>query len=182
MARLPYLQRGDLLPEHQDLLARNIAINQVLANSPGAARVFSDLGMYIRHRSKLDARLRQLAIMQVGWCARSSYEWSHHVQIGRDFGVSNDDIAALAVETDGGESGIEPLARLVLRGAREMWEGPGMSATTFESLRARLDTESLTDLVVIVAYYCGVVRILATLEVEVEPEWQSYLEEFPLPR
>lgn len=182
MARLPYLQRGDLPPEHQDLLTRNIAINQVLANSPGAARVFSDLGMYIRHHSKLDARLRQLAIMQVGWSARSPYEWSHHVQIGREFGVSDGDIADLGIEADGGRSGIDPLARLVLCAAREMWEGPGMSADTFEALRGRLDAESLTDLVVTIAYYCGVVRILATLEVEVEPEWQPFLERYPLPR
>lgn len=181
MARLPYLQRSDLPPEHQDVLARDIAVNQVLANSPGAARVFGDLGMFIRHRSRLDPRLRQLAIMQVGWSARSPYEWSHHVQIGRDAGVTRSDISNLAIEAAGGESGIDPLARLVLRGAREMWAGPGMSAATFDALRGWLDDECLTDLVVTVAYYCGVVRILATLEVEVEPEWQPYLLEFPLP-
>lgn len=181
MARLPYLRRSDLPPEHQDVLTRDIAINQVLANSPGAARVFGDLGMFIRHRSRLDPRLRQLAIMQIGWSARSPYEWSHHVQIGRDAGVTGDDIANLAIEAAGVESSIDPLARLVLRGAREMWEGPGMSAGTFAALRDRLDNECLTDLVVTVAYYCGVVRILATLDVEVEPEWQPYLVEFPLP-
>jgi alkylhydroperoxidase family enzyme len=182
VARLPTLQRGDLPPEHQDLLARNIAINQVLANSPGAARAFSDLGMFIRHRSRLDPRLRQLAIMQVGWSARSPYEWSHHVQIGREFGVSDADIAALAEESAGRTSGIDPLAKVVLRGAREMWAGPGMSAETFEALRPHLDHETLTDLVVAIAYYCGVVRILATLEVEVEPEYERFLHEFPLPQ
>jgi alkylhydroperoxidase family enzyme len=181
VARLPYLQRGDLPPEHQDLLKRDIAINQVLAHSPGAARAFGDLGMFIRHGSRLDPRLRQLAIMQVGWSARSPYEWSHHVQIGRDFGVSDADIAALAEETEGRGSGLEPLARLVLRGAREMWIGPGMSADTFEALRPHLDNECLTDLIVTIAYYCGVVRILATLEVDVEPEWKPFLHEFPLP-
>ena len=38
MARLPYLDRADLLPEHQDLLARNLNLYRVLAHSPRAAR------------------------------------------------------------------------------------------------------------------------------------------------
>lgn len=182
MARIPSLTRDDLPPEHQDLLQRDIELHRVLANSPGAARAFGGLGMFIRHQSRLDPRLRELAILQIGWLARSPYEWSHHVKIGHGFGVTNPDIAAIATETDGGTSGLEPAARLVLRGAREIWEGPGMSAATFEALRPHLDAERLTDLTVVVAFYCGVVRLLATLAIEVEPDYAPYLAEFPLPR
>ena len=181
MARLPYLSREDLPPEHQDVVARDITLNRVMANSPGAARAFTDLGMYIRYRSKLDPRLRQLAILQVGWLARSPYEWSHHVSLGKEFGCSDADIRAIAAESAGDGSTLEPLARLVLRGAREMWAGPGMSAETFEALRPSLGAELLTDLVVTIAFYCGVVRLLATLEVDVEPEYQRFLDEYPLP-
>jgi len=181
LARLPRLTRDDLPPEHQDVVARDIWLNRVLANSPGAARAFTGLGMYIRYRSTLDPRLRQLAILQVGWLARSPYEWSHHVRIGKEFGCTDADIRAIAVESAGGTSSLEPLARLVLRGAREMCAGPGMSAATFDALRPHLGAERLTDLVVTIAYYCGVVRLLATLEVEVEPDYQPLLDEYPLP-
>ncbi len=180
MARLPYLTRADLPPEHQDVVERDIWLNRVMAHSPGAARAFTGLGMYIRHRSRLDPRLRQLAIMQVGWLARNPYEWSHHVRIGLEFGCSDADIRAIAVESAGGRSPLEPLARLVLRGAREMFEG-AMSRDTFDGLRPHLDAERLTDLVVTIAYYCGVVRLLASLEIEVEPDYQPYLEAYPLP-
>jgi len=180
LARLPYLTRDDLPPEDRDVVERDIWLNRVMANSPGAARAFTDLGMYIRYRSRLDPRLRQLAIMQVGWLARNPYEWSHHVRIGMEFGCSDRDIRAIAVESAGGESGLEPLARLVLLGAREMFNG-AMSPGTFEALRPHLGAERLTDLVVTIAYYCGVVRLLATLEVEVEPDYQPFLEAYPLP-
>jgi alkylhydroperoxidase family enzyme len=180
LARLPYLTHEDLAPEHQDVVARDIWLNRVMAHSPGAARAFTGLGMYIRFGSKLDPRLRQLAIMQVGWLARNPYEWSHHVRIGMEFGCSDTDIRAIAVESAGGDSALEPLARLVLRGAREMFVG-AMSPGTFDALRPHLDAERLTDLVVTIAYYCGVVRLLATLEVEVEPDYQPYLEAYPLP-
>ena len=59
------------------------------------------LAMYIRYGSKLDPRLRELAILQVGWLARSPYEWSHHVKLGREFGVTDDDIRAMVEETAG---------------------------------------------------------------------------------
>ena len=101
MARLPYLDRADLKPEHQDLLARNINLYRALVHSPDGARTFSALGQFIRHTSRLDPRLREMAILQVGYLARSPYEYSHHVEIGRDFGVTDDDIRAIGDETAG---------------------------------------------------------------------------------
>src|SRR5207344_156620 len=75
MARLPYLDRSDLLPEHQDLLARNLNLYRVLAHSPRAARSLNTLARYIRDGSRLDPRLRELAILQVGYLTRSAWEF-----------------------------------------------------------------------------------------------------------
>ena len=94
MARVPYLQQSDLPPEHQDILARPIALNRAMANSPNAAKAMTGLAMYIRHHSKLDQRLRELAILQVGYLARSPYEYSHHVKLGREAGVTDDETFA----------------------------------------------------------------------------------------
>src|ERR1051325_7106600 len=107
MARVPYLQQSDLPPEHQDILARPIALNRAMANSPNAARAMTGLAMYIRHKSKLDPRLREMAILQVGYLARSPYEYSHHIKIGRDFGVGGDDIRAMIAETAGRQTALE---------------------------------------------------------------------------
>jgi alkylhydroperoxidase family enzyme len=97
LARLPYLDRADVKPEHQDLLTRNINLYRALVHSPDGLRTFSALGHFIRHTSRLDPRLREMAILQVGYLARSPYEYSHHVEIGRDFGVSDDEIRAIAM-------------------------------------------------------------------------------------
>ena len=32
-----------------------------------------------------------------------------------------------------------------------------------------------------IAFYCGVVRLLASLQIDVEDDYRRYLEEFPLP-
>lgn len=113
MARLPYLEKSDLAPEHRDLFQREIALYKLLAHSPGALRAFQGLGRFIRHGSTLDPRLRELAILQVGYLARFS-------------------------------------------------------------------GEHLVDLIVTIAFYNAVVRVLASIAIDVEPEYWQYLERYPL--
>lgn len=181
MARIPYLAKSDLAPEDQELLARDINLQRALVNSPKAARAFGRLGGFIRNESRLDPRLREMAILHVGYMARSRYEYSHHIKIGFDFGVSADDVRAIAEETAGRSTSLDSLGKVVLRAAREMYAGPAVSAAAFAALQAELDNECLTDLVITIGFYCGVVRVLETLEIDVEPEYLRYLEEFPLP-
>lgn len=181
MARLPFLEEDDLLPEDRMLLERPINLNKILAHSPGAARAFGRLGGYIRHKSPLDPRLRELAILQVGWLARSPYEWSHHVKIGQDFGVSEADIHGLIADSSGAASDLGTLERTVLRGAREIYDDLAMGEQTYDALRDALGETCLVDLVLTIAFYCAVVRFLATFEMDVEPDYQPYLDAFPLP-
>ena len=182
MARVPYLDKSDLPPEHQDILARPIALNRAMANSPNAARALTALAGYIRHHSKLDPRLRELAILQVGSMAKSAYEYSHHVKIGREFGVTDDDIRAIGDETAGRPSKLDALSKNVLRAAREMTDDLTMSDRTFAALEQALGREQVIDLTLAIAFYNGVVRLLGTLQIDVEPEYRRYLEEHPLPR
>jgi alkylhydroperoxidase family enzyme len=62
-----------------------------------------------------------------------------------------------------------------------MTGGLAISAATFAELRASLDNERLMDLVLVISFYNAVVRILATFEIDVEDDYQKYLDEFPLP-
>lgn len=181
MARLPYLEKADLAPEHRDLFQREIALYKLLAHSPDALRAFQGLGKYIRHGSTLDPRLRELAILQVGYLARSPYEWSHHIKIGTDFGVSDADIAALIDDSEGRPTALDALTRLVLRGAREMTRDGGLSDATHAALAAQLSSAHLIDLIVTMAFYNAVVRVLASIAIDVEPEYRQYLERHPLP-
>ena len=181
MARVPYLETSDLKAEDQDLLKRPIWLFKALVNSPNGARAFAGLGGYIRHGSKLDPRLREMAILQVGWIARSPYEWSHHVKLGREFGVSDDDIHALISESEGTPTSLDGLTRTVLKGAREMTAEGAMADATFSELQSALGNEQVVDLTLAIGFYAAVVRVLATLQIDVEPEYLPYLQAFPLP-
>jgi hypothetical protein len=95
-----------------------------------------------------------------------------------DFGVVESDIRAIM---SGDESGLDGPARLVLRAAREVVAG-GTSQATHDQLAANFSTEALTDLILTAGFYCAVVRVLASLEIDVEPDYMPYLEKYPLPR
>src|SRR6201996_1135990 len=134
MARLPYLEADQVAPEYRDMLKRNTNLHKLLVNSPDMARAFNGVGGYIRFKSKLNPRLRELAILQVGWLEQSEYEFTHHVKIGKDFGVTDQDIAGVIAETEGKPSKLEPLVKTILKGAREMARQIEMAEATFNEI------------------------------------------------
>jgi len=180
MARLPYIDADQLPPEQRDLLKRPINLTRLLVNSPGMAKAFHGIGGYIRNKSTLDSRLRELAILQVGWMEKSEYEFTHHVKIGKEFGVTDEDIQGLFLETEGKPSKLEPLAKAILKGAREMVRDIGMSDATFAEIKQHLSNEHMTDLVLTIAFYCAVVRVLATMKIDNEPYYKEVLQQYPL--
>jgi alkylhydroperoxidase family enzyme len=153
MARLPYLEADQVAPEYRDMLKRNTNLHKLLVNSPDMARAFNGVGGYIRFKSKLDPRLRELAILQVGWMA----------------------------ETEGKPSKLEPLAKAILRGAREMVRQLAMSEATFGEIKQNLSDEQMVDLVLTIAFYCAVVRVLATMKIDNEPYYKEVLQQYPIP-
>ena len=180
MARVPYLNPSDLAPENRDLLARNVNLYRALTHSPDATRSFQGVAQYIRYHSKLDPRLRELAILQVGYSAKSPYAYSHHIRIGRDFGVTDDDIRGIVADTNGKSTGFTPLEKAVLKAARELTARPSLADETYDELKLGLDNEQIVDLLMVISFYCGVVRLLASLQIDVEEDYKKYLKEFPL--
>jgi len=179
MARVPYLDTDDVAPEHRDLLETGLNLYRALGHAPDSARQFRELGMQIRYHMKLDPRLRELAILQVGYLSRAPYEYTHHIEIGRRVGVSDEDLRAIALESSGAVSALPVLDRMVLQAARELVAGPAMSADCYSELETLLGRECLVELVLTISFYCGVVRVLGALEIDVEPAYQDLLREFP---
>lgn len=181
MAQLPYLDVDDLAEADKAILKRPINLHRALAHAPDGARAFGGVGSYIRHGGKLDPKLRELAILQVGWLAKSDYEWSHHVKIGKDFGLNDADIEAVKRETAGEATDLSEIYRLALKAAREMATDGAVAKPTYAALAKDLDHALMVELVIVIAFYCGVVRLLASLGIDVEESYQPHLDAHPLP-
>lgn len=180
MVRVPYVTDDDLEGPARVLVASHpINLYRALAHSPHALECFAELGRWIRFESALDPRQRELAILAVGVLAKSKYEFSHHVKIGMDFGLSDEDIVDVVKAANGEANSLSEVDREVVRAAREMTIDGAISSETFEALRLRYGNELLVDLTLVIAHYACVTRVLESLQIDVEPSYEQYLERFP---
>jgi AhpD family alkylhydroperoxidase len=182
-ARVPYLNAEDVGEADRDLLGRPINLFRALAHNPDGLRAFHGVGEWIRYGGQLDPRLRELAILRVGYVTRCAYEFSHHVRVGREFGLTDEDIEL--VRRPAGvdpvvEGAVDAGAAVVLQAATEITQDLGLADATWQRLAGLLGNAGAVELVLVVAHYCAVVRVLNSLKVDVEPEYEGYLREFPL--
>jgi alkylhydroperoxidase family enzyme len=187
MARLSYLDENDLQEGDREILQRGLNLYRLLAHSPGAARAFQHFAKFLRFESSLDPRIRELAILQVGYIARVEYSFYGHVGfVSGDFGVSFDDLKALIADSRGAENHLEPKVRFVLKAAREMTATFTISDETFAELRPFFSPRELTDLIATIAFYNAALRFITTMQIDIEDQRLGKVSqlrtEFPLPR
>jgi alkylhydroperoxidase family enzyme len=160
-----------------DVWWRSAAALRPLAASPRALEM-ALANLEFMTSNSLPARLRELAILQVAVSTASVYEWAHHVEHGRGAGIKSSEIEVL-----GGLdfAGLDAGDRAVLDAARELTEEVSLRAETWATLRDRFTPVQIVDLLAVVAYYNGVARTVAALEVEVEVDLLPVLRDHPLP-
>jgi alkylhydroperoxidase family enzyme len=180
MARVPYLDRDDLDEEHRHVLDRPINLFRALSNSPDGSARFLQLADWIRWESSLDARLRELIILQVGYLTKDEYEWSHHVVLAQQFGATEDDIQGLIDHAEGRPSTLREEDTAVLDAVRRLTLERGVDDDCWAAVAANRSDRELTEIVLVASFYTMVVRILGSLKVDVEDEYRAALERFPL--
>jgi 4-carboxymuconolactone decarboxylase len=130
-------------------------------NHPDLTRSYLTFSFYLLTRSTLPARLRELAVLRVAHLAQCAYEWDEHVRIGRDAGLTDDEIAAL---TEG--KAADAFDRTVLAAVDELVGDTRISDPTWAALGERMDTRQLMDFVFTIGGYHMLAMALNTFGVE----------------
>jgi alkylhydroperoxidase family enzyme len=173
-ARLPYTTHNDLAEGDRAIWDRFVKergqpghIHRTLFNAPNLAGRFSDLAMELRNGTQLDPKLRELALMTVGRLTDGDYEFEHHWNICLRLGVKREQLEHLA------DFATSPLfndqEKAVMRYAAEATQNLKVSDAAFNALRSFLDNRRIMELVLNVAFYNAVVRVLVPCGVEIEP-------------
>ncbi len=181
MAIVPLLGPDDVDEDYRVLLERPINLFAALINAPDGFARFHALAEWIRWDASLDPRLRELAILYVGYLSRDAYEWSHHLRLSEQFGVTDDDIRGLIDHAEGRPSVLGPRESLVLAATRQLTLTNALDDDLTARLTAEFSDRQLTELVIVIAFYAMVVRVLGGLRIEVEPDYLVDLARFPLP-
>lgn len=180
MARMPCIETTALPEDQRELAPPGSHIFRTFVHSPEALRRYKGLTKFIREESSVSPRLREMALIQIGYAANCAYEYTHHIKTGLRYGVSADDIRAIADETEGKETALEPLAKAVLRATRELTHGFDIPDDVFALMQRGLGNEQLMELLFAVATYVGTVKLLLALRIDLEDDYQPYLQQFPI--
>ncbi len=179
MAILPYLDAKDVPEKYRPLLARGTNTERMVMHSLEGGRTYLSFGDWIRSKSRLDHRLREMVILQVGYLLKNEYVVSHHIKISRGFGVADADLRAIMDETAGLDARLRPSEAAALRATREMVQDRRLSKQTTTDILMHFTPELLVELVLIAGFYSFADLFLGTLCVDVEDSFKPYLAEMP---
>jgi 4-carboxymuconolactone decarboxylase len=129
------------------------------------------LSEYIRTKSTLSPRVREMLILRIGWRCQSAYEWAAHAPAGRRAGLTNDQIRMLARS---GYEGWTAADTAIVRAADELFDDDLISDATWKALDDQFDDRQLLDVLITTGGYRMVSMVLNTFGVPAEPNSEPF--------
>ena len=150
-------------------------IFSTLAWHPQLLKSWLVFGNHVLSKSSLPPREREIVILRMGWQCRAEYEWGHHVAIGKQAGLSADDIRRIAAGPDA--PGWDAFEAMLLRAVDELNANTFISDATWKALAARYNTQQLLDLVFTAGQYKMVSMALNSAGVQLEAGFEGFSDE-----
>jgi alkylhydroperoxidase family enzyme len=176
MARVPYPKRDDYpsayLAAYDRMLRERgdppLHIFAALANIPNLLDPLLTFTREMRVGAVIEARLRELAIVTVALATGATYEFNHHWNSALEAGLRSEQLEQLAdAETS---EAFDQQERAIVRYAREATLSLNVSDETWFALRRHFSMRESMDVVMAVAWYNAVARMLLPMEIELE-DW-----------
>lgn len=146
-----------------------LSVFQVLLHHPSLSKPMSDLLGVLLFEGRLDARLRELIIMRLGWSTASEYEWTQHWRIATGLGIPSDDLVAVRDWRRSERFG--DAERAVLSAVDDTVEHGAVSAETWAELKRHVseDPVVLLEVLAAIGMWRMVSGLLLSLNVPLEP-------------
>lgn len=145
----------------------DLSVFQVVLHNPEVASALNGMLHHLLWRGSLDARLRELVIMRLGWATGSVYEWTQHWRVATQLGIDEDDL--LAVRDWAGSERFGPTERAVLAATDETLDAGVISDVTWSACVDALGEPGLlVELVAVIGNWRLFSSLLRSLEVPLE--------------
>ena len=125
-----------------------------LLRSPVLLDRVANLGEYLRYRSVLDARIRELATCAAARHVSNQFEWVMHAPLAVKAGVSPEAMEAL--RQGARPRGLAPDEEDALNFAQELLVRHGVSDPTYQSALARWGEQGVVELTTLLGYFAMV--------------------------
>jgi 4-carboxymuconolactone decarboxylase len=119
--------------------------------SPEVGSAVQELGATIRYKSGLAPRAREIAILELSVLRASSFEWYAHERVGKQAGLSGEEIAAIHAAAPAPT--LTPAEAVVRETVRRLVRERDLDDAQFSAASAALGERVLMDLIALVGYY-----------------------------
>ncbi|MDD5191247.1 MAG: carboxymuconolactone decarboxylase family protein [Dehalococcoidales bacterium] len=173
MARVKYVEKADAHPQVKDLYdkieergQKVIKLWKVMGHLPYIGLNYQRMGNSILKGEELPPKLREIAIIRLGYIDRSKYEFTQHTRIGLRVGLTQkqiDDIGDWQKSKAYSEE-----ERAVLAYTDEVEKNIQVKDETFANLKKHLNEHQIVELTAAIGFYGMTCRILEALQVDME--------------
>jgi len=174
MQRVSMVEKEQAHPIVKEVYQKNEAITgrilnlwKVMGHCPYIGLNFQRLGNSLLTGEELPHKLREIAVLRVGYLAQSEYEFRQHTPIALRCGVSQkqiDDISDWITSKEFDEH-----ERAVLAYTDEVTQNISVKDETFNRLHGFLSDHAIVELTTAIGYWGMVARILVALKIDLEP-------------
>ena len=145
---------------------RPLNIFGTLANHPDLLRRWLVFAGHVLSKNSIPPREREILILRTGWNCRSRYEWGQHVVIGRQTGLTDDEMTR--IKGGWSDSAWSPTDRFLLRAADELHESQSLSDAVWAGLASEFTAEQILDIIATVGNYHLVAMFLNSTRVPLD--------------
>jgi 4-carboxymuconolactone decarboxylase len=152
------IETGSAVPDYFGLIVKH----------PGVFRCQLEIGTMFFKEGRLPKRERELAILRVGWLNRAPYEWGEHVDIGKRYGLTDEEVERVTIGSSAPEWNAHD--RAILKGVEEMLSNQMISDEVWAVLAASWDEAQLIEFPTLVGQYVATGIQQNSLRVRLAPD------------
>ena len=150
---------------------------KTLIRYPDLFKAWLGFANHVMFNSSLAPRDREIVILRIGWLCQSGYEFGQHIVIGRNAGLNDGEIKAIAE----GDSAVNwsDAERALIKATDELHADAFISNATFSELQEHFEEKQIFDVIFTVGQYNMVSMALNSTGVQLDegiPEYKSFLE------
>lgn len=140
---------------------------RTMIKHPGIFRCQMDMGTVI-FNGLIPKRERELAVMRIGWLCGAPYEWGEHVDIGKRYGVTDEEVAR--VIEGASAPGWNEHDRAILTAVDELLDNKAISTATWDILAKSWSEAQLLEFPMMVGQYVATAFIQNSVRIRLAPD------------
>ncbi|HMJ51325.1 MAG TPA: carboxymuconolactone decarboxylase family protein [Polyangiaceae bacterium] len=139
----------------------------VILRHPALAKAFLTFNNHVAVASSVSKRIRELLILRISWLRRSEYEFTQHVVLGKNAGLTEAELERVQLGAEA--PGWDPIDADLLRAVDELHTDARIQDATWTRLSAHFSTTQLMDIVFAVGCYEVLAMVFKTFGAQLEP-------------